>query len=64
MIADHFKIAAMLGLRWRRIFSGKSEGRMTKMLDRALELEHAARIQYLAHAEQIQGINAEKCGTS
>ena len=29
------------------------------MLNRALELEHAARIQYLAHAELINGINAE-----
>jgi bacterioferritin (cytochrome b1) len=30
------------------------------MMNRALELEHAARIQYLAHAEAIKGINAEK----
>lgn len=30
-----------------------------KMLNRALELEHAARIQYLAHAELIKGLNAE-----
>lgn len=29
------------------------------MLNHALELEHAARIQYLAHAELIKGINAE-----
>ena len=29
------------------------------MLNKALELEHAARIQYLAHAELIQGLNAE-----
>jgi bacterioferritin (cytochrome b1) len=29
------------------------------MLNRALELEHAARIQYLAHAELVNGINAE-----
>ncbi len=29
------------------------------MLNRALELEHAARIQYLAHAELVSGINAE-----
>ncbi len=29
------------------------------MLNRALELEQAARIQYLAHAELIKGINAE-----
>lgn len=30
-----------------------------KMLNRALELEHAARIQYLAHAELVKGLNAE-----
>lgn len=29
------------------------------MLNHALELEHAARIQYLAHAELISGIDAE-----
>jgi bacterioferritin (cytochrome b1) len=29
------------------------------MLNKALGLEHAARIQYLSHAEQIKGINAE-----
>ena len=29
------------------------------MLNQALRLEHAARIQYLAHAEQIPGLNAE-----
>jgi bacterioferritin (cytochrome b1) len=29
------------------------------MLNQALRLEHAARIQYLAHAEQITGLNAE-----
>jgi bacterioferritin (cytochrome b1) len=29
------------------------------MLNQALKLEHAARIQYLAHAEQITGLNAE-----
>jgi len=29
------------------------------MLNNALELEHAARIQYLAHAEQVDGLNAE-----
>ena len=29
------------------------------MLNEALELEHAARIQYLSHAEQINGLNAE-----
>lgn len=30
-----------------------------KLLNRALELEHAARIQYLAHAELIKGIYSE-----
>ncbi|MEN2983701.1 MAG: ferritin-like domain-containing protein [Dictyoglomaceae bacterium] len=32
---------------------------LIKMLNRALELEHAARIQYLAHAELVKGLNAE-----
>jgi bacterioferritin (cytochrome b1) len=32
---------------------------LAAMCNKALELEHAARIQYLAHAEQIKGINAE-----
>lgn len=36
------------------------KGELAKMLNQALELEHAARIQYLAHAELIQGLNAEK----
>lgn len=29
------------------------------MLNKALELEHAARIQHLTHAEQVDGLNAE-----
>jgi bacterioferritin (cytochrome b1) len=33
---------------------------LIKLLNQALELEHAARIQYLAHAELIKGLNAEK----
>ncbi|MBF0478877.1 MAG: ferritin-like domain-containing protein [Candidatus Omnitrophica bacterium] len=33
---------------------------LVKLLNQALELEHAARIQYLAHAELIKGLNAEK----
>ncbi len=33
---------------------------LIKMLNKALELEHAARIQYLAHAEMVKGLNAEK----
>lgn len=32
---------------------------LAKMLNKALELEHAARIQYLAHAEQINGLGAQ-----
>jgi bacterioferritin (cytochrome b1) len=32
---------------------------LIQMLNKALELEHAARIQYLAHAELVQGLNAE-----
>ena len=32
---------------------------LIEMLNGALELEHAARIQYLAHAEQVDGLNAE-----
>ena len=32
---------------------------LIKMMNKALELEYAARIQYLAHAEQVQGLNAE-----
>src|SRR3989339_1605732 len=35
-------------------------GELVKMLNKALELEHAARIQYLAHAELIKGLGAEK----
>jgi bacterioferritin (cytochrome b1) len=30
------------------------------MMNQALRLEHAARIQYLSHAELIKGLNAEK----
>jgi bacterioferritin (cytochrome b1) len=33
---------------------------LVKMLNQALELEHAARIQYLAHAELIKGLGAEE----
>ncbi|MDD5772670.1 MAG: ferritin-like domain-containing protein [bacterium] len=38
----------------------KVKEELIKMLNRGLELEHAARIQYLAHAEMIKGVNAEK----
>lgn len=33
---------------------------LVELLNSALKLEHAARIQYLAHAELIKGLNAEK----
>ena len=36
------------------------EKELVDMLNQALRLEHAARIQYLAHAEMIKGENAEK----
>ncbi|HOW87571.1 MAG TPA: ferritin-like domain-containing protein [Candidatus Omnitrophota bacterium] len=37
----------------------KIKKELIMMLNQALELEHAARIQYLAHAEMIQGLDAE-----
>lgn len=33
--------------------------KLVEMLNKALELEHAARIQYLAHAEKVKGLNSE-----
>ncbi len=33
---------------------------LLKMLNQALKLEHAARIQYLTHAELVKGAGAEK----
>ena len=33
---------------------------LVELLNSALKLEHAARIQYLAHAEMIKGLNSEK----
>ena len=38
---------------------GEANSKLVSMLNKALELEHAARIQYLAHAELVQGLNAE-----
>ncbi|OGR49089.1 MAG: hypothetical protein A2X33_00385 [Elusimicrobia bacterium GWA2_51_34] len=38
----------------------KKKEELIKALNEALKLEHAARIQYLAHAELIKGVNAEK----
>ena len=35
------------------------KGELIVMLNQALEMEHAARIQYLAHAELIKGVDAE-----
>lgn len=32
---------------------------LIEMLNKAVELEYSARIQYLAHAEKIRGLNAE-----
>jgi bacterioferritin (cytochrome b1) len=32
---------------------------LVKMLNQALELEHGAMIQYLSHAELVDGLNAE-----
>ena len=37
----------------------KTKEKLIKLLNQALELEHAARIQYLAHAELVDGLNAE-----
>ena len=39
---------------------GNFNEELVEMLNHALELEHAARIQYLAHAETIKGLNSEK----
>jgi len=39
---------------------GEIKKELAAKLNKALELEHAARIQYLAHAECIKGLNAEK----
>jgi bacterioferritin len=36
-----------------------SKEKLVKTLNKALELEHAARIQYLSHAELVDGLNAE-----
>lgn len=38
----------------------KLKKELAEMLNKALELEQAARIQYLAHAELITGLGAEK----
>ncbi|MEM3437893.1 MAG: ferritin-like domain-containing protein [Nitrososphaerales archaeon] len=37
----------------------KAKEELIKLLNQALQLEHAARIQYLAHAELVDGLNAE-----
>jgi bacterioferritin (cytochrome b1) len=39
---------------------GALQKELVKMLNHGLELEHAARIQYLAHAELVKGPGAEK----
>jgi bacterioferritin (cytochrome b1) len=38
---------------------GEVKSELVSMLNRALELEYSARIQYLAHAEAISGLGAE-----
>lgn len=38
----------------------KLKKELAGLLNKALELEHAARIQYLAHAELIRGLESEK----
>lgn len=38
----------------------EAKQKLISMLNKALELEHAARIQYLAHAEKIVGLHSEK----
>jgi len=59
---SHFTELSMItvvitGARKEEIAMPKQE--LVKMLNDALELEHAARIQYLAHTEQVDGLNAE-----
>ena len=42
------------------VYMKNIKAELIKLLNEALELEHAARIQYLAHAEQVSGPNAEQ----
>ncbi|MCS7135944.1 MAG: ferritin-like domain-containing protein [Nitrososphaerota archaeon] len=37
----------------------KAKEELLKMLNKALELEHAAYVQYLSHAEIVDGLNCE-----
>lgn len=39
---------------------GEIKTELVSLLNKALELEHAARIQYLAHAQMVRGQDAEK----
>ncbi|MEM2910098.1 MAG: ferritin-like domain-containing protein [Nitrososphaerota archaeon] len=39
--------------------SSKAKEELIKLLNRALELEHAAYVQYLSHAEIVDGLNCE-----
>ncbi|MCX6353569.1 MAG: ferritin-like domain-containing protein [Candidatus Aureabacteria bacterium] len=39
---------------------GAIQKELVRMFNKGLELEHAARIQYLAHAESVKGLGAEK----
>ncbi|MFQ3675974.1 MAG: ferritin-like domain-containing protein, partial [Endomicrobiia bacterium] len=39
--------------------SDKIKKDIAEMINKAVELEYAARIQYLAHAEKVKGLNSE-----
>ncbi len=39
--------------------TSKAKEEIIKMLNKALELEHAAYVQYLSHAEVVDGLNCE-----
>lgn len=47
-------------LRSEKMNNNNIKEQLLKMLNQALKLEHAARIQYLTHAELVKGAAAEK----
>lgn len=47
-------------LRSEKMNNNNIKEQLLKMLNQALKLEHAARIQYLTHAELVKGAGAEK----
>jgi bacterioferritin (cytochrome b1) len=47
-------------MRWEKMPNEKARKEIIDLLNKALELEHAARIQYLSHAELVDGLNAEQ----